>query len=118
MKVLKHFLPFIILGVVEGLSYLYLKPSNYEVFFMGWSLFFLFLLIYNVFNVKSDDIKSVGGLHSGAGNPGLNLKLAEEASKNKLSNIKFGGGLLDPSNIQFVFLLVINIICYIRVMPQ
>ena len=120
MKLLKKYVGYLLLGVIEIIAYFYMMPHNLEMFFMGWGLFFFALLIYNIFNVFADgSMASVGdGFAGNAGKQVLVSKLAESLYGENKNDKREGGGLLDPSNIFFLILTFINIVGYIKVMPK
>ena len=114
---------YIVLILVEIISYFALHVEDLEMFFMMWGLFYFALLIYNVFNVFADgSLNAVGGSlsggASGAGKQVLDAKLAESLYSENKNDKREGGGLMDPSNMFFVFYTLINIIGYIIVMQK
>ncbi len=119
MKRNGKYLRLLIFIALEVLNYWYFKVKNLEMFFFGWTLFYLFLLIYNVFNIVADGkSRSVGGGGLYGGNSALNELRAEEAFAGTTQQRRDGGGIKDPVNLLFLALFIANAVCYIVVMPK
>lgn len=123
MKFMKKRVGYLLLGAIEIIAYVYTKPNDLEMFFMGWGFFFFVLLVYNIFNVFADgSMSAIGGSlsggASGAGRQVLDGKLAESLYSENKNDKREGGGLLDPSNIAFLILTLVNVVGYVIVMPK
>lgn len=117
-KFIKKAIWTIIFIVIECYSYFKIQPGNLELFFMIWGFIYLALLLFNIFNVKSD-----GGLIGIGGDDqtiyaNLAGKMAEIEYGTEKNKQRTGGGLLDYMNLVYVFFIAINTIGYIIVMPK
>jgi len=90
-----------------------------ELFFMIWGFVFLAILIYNVFNIVSNG--GVGAVMSNnqyGQSSSLHGLFIEKSMGGDSSNKRQGGGLLDPLNMVFALMVILNIVGYIIVMPK
>lgn len=98
--------------IVEVFSYLRIRPSNLEMFFMVWAFIALALLLSNIFKVNEDN--PMPGL---GGDDSCNYaNLATAFVEKKYNSRKRGkinhGFVFDPINLVFLILLIANIIGY------
>lgn len=62
IKLIKKLKWIIIFIAIELYYYFKTKPDNLELFFMVWGFIYLALLLFNIFNVKSDiGLIGIGG---------------------------------------------------------
>lgn len=104
----------IFLMIIESIFFLRNASSNLELFFMVWSFIFLAILIYSIFNVKSDG--SIAEISSGQDNSLLSTIFLE-----KVENTRGGTKVensINKGNLSLLVLLLVNIIGYLVVMPK
>lgn len=108
----------IIFIVIELCFYFKIQPDNLELFLMIWNSLYLGLLLLNIFNIKSD----VGLIKLKEEDKVVYANLAgsliEIESETKKNNQQIYEGLLDYMNLVYIFLIIINSIGYIFVMPK
>lgn len=102
--------------VIECFFYLQIRPKNLEMFFMVWGFISFILLLYNVFDVKTDGSLFLLGSHTETG--GISKSIISSISAEKeyaICRNKSSGGLLDLINLVCLTMLIFNIIGYIFV---
>lgn len=108
----------IIFIVIELCFYFKIQPNNLELFLMIWNSLYLGLLLLNIFNVKSD----VGLIKLREDDNAVYANLAgsliEIESEPQKNNQQSYEGFLDYMNLVYIFLIIINSIGYIFVMPK
>ena len=118
LKLIKKAKWIIIFIVIELYFYFKKQPDNLELFFMVWGVIYLALLIFNIFNVKSDvGLIGIGGDDQTiyANLTGAMAEIEYGTKKNKQRTC---GGLLYYMNLVYIILIAINSIGYIIVMPK
>jgi len=120
LKRLLKYLYLIIVVLIELFFYLKSRPENLEAFFMLWGFIYLVLLLFNVFNIKSDGaLMGIGGTGIGGSSYGHSMGwLAEKMYGTEKSKYRSGGGLFDSLNLVYLIFIIINVLLYIRVMPR
>ena len=108
----------IICILIELYSYFKNLPNDLELFFMIWGFVYLALLLFNIFNVKSDvGLIGIGGddqtIYSNLAGAMAEIEYGTKKNKQRTS-----GGLRDYMNLVYIFLIAINSIGYIIVMPK
>lgn len=116
-KLIKVVIGIIVLPAIEAFFYFYYKPRDLEMFFMIWIFISLALILYNIFNVKSDYPK-IGMDSQNQPSSQLTISFLEQVYGTAKGKTRSFGGLLDPMNIFYLFFIVANIIGYIAVMPK
>ncbi|MBB6216011.1 hypothetical protein HNQ80_002102 [Anaerosolibacter carboniphilus] len=119
-NIMKRITTFLFLGGIELFFYMKLRPQDLEIFFFFWIFIYGALLILNIFNVDTIDIGAAIGTNkdNGAQIGYLSSKAAQIVTKTKPSAGRMTGGILDPMNIIYLCLVLMNIIAYIKVMPK
>jgi hypothetical protein len=109
----------IIFLLVEVLLYIMLKPVNTEMFFLSFVVFSGSILIYNIFSVSTNSTRmdGIGGGRDAARMSLTTMKI-EKQYETPASRNRFGGGILDPSNISLGFFVLVNIVIYWWIMPK
>lgn len=115
-RFIKKIIGIAILAGIEVFSYFKIKPTNLEMFFFVWSFISLLLLLYNIFNASLHRT-GVGG-HAAASYVNFAGSSVAEKKDSNVSKKRSGGGLYDPINWVYSFLLIGNIIGYITFMPR
>lgn len=108
---------FFILIVIEIFFYFRLQTDSYEMFFFGWGLLALILLLNNLFR-RDDNMPMLGaGASSSTSYAYMSTTLAETQSQGRKMK-KLGNGIFDYANLAYLILLLVNVTCYILVMPK
>ncbi|CAH2213785.1 hypothetical protein [Tepidibacter aestuarii] len=119
IKKVKRIIIFTIAFIAIELYFLFKsQPNDLELFFMVWGGIYLALLLFNIFNVKSDlGLIGIGGDDQTiyANLSGSMTEIEYGTKKNKQ---RTGGELLDYMNLVYIILILINSIGYIIVMPK
>ncbi|GAB6109135.1 hypothetical protein [Fusibacter bizertensis] len=115
--ILSRFKWFSILIVIELFFYFRIPSESYEMFFFGWGMLALILLLNNLFR-RDDNVPMIGiGASSSTRYAYMSTTLVETQSQGRKMK-KLGNGIFDYANLAYLILLLINVICYILVMPE
>ena len=116
-SILSRFKWFFVIIVIELFFYFRMQSESYEMFFFGWGMLALILLLNNLFR-RNDNLPALGaGASTSTRYSYMATSLVEAQSEGNKTR-KLGNGIFDYANLAYLLLLVVNVIGYIIVMPK
>lgn len=115
---MKRFRGILIGAGIELFFFAGTEATEYESFFLLFSLLFGVLLIYNLFTYgKGELIKGVSG-KSGTSANSFRSKQSEDLYGSEKFTERTGGGIFDSTNLVMLLFTALNVSAYIIVMPK
>ncbi|QXM05503.1 hypothetical protein [Crassaminicella indica] len=101
-KLIKKAKGIIIFAIIELFFYFKLQPKNLELFFMVWTLIPFALLLFNVFNVKSDGSLIGLGFNDQSRYANLAGTMSEKEYNTSKDKLKTYSVIFDPINLIYI----------------